>query len=198
MKKAANINLNSKGFSLIELMIVVAIIGLLAAIGIPQFSKFQARARQSEAKGVLSAIYTAESSFLSEWACYSSDLRNIGAGTTGVNLRYIAGFDAAITANPAAGCNTGVPPHGGTDYNYTDGNGNAAALGFISPGATWASNLTAATVRTSVAAVDVAPTASVFTAAASGDPKNMVTTTNLDVWTMNQAKQLSNTAIGIQ
>ena len=40
---------NKKGFSMIELMVVVAIIGVLAAIGIPQYSKFQAKARQSEA-----------------------------------------------------------------------------------------------------------------------------------------------------
>ena len=36
------------GFSLVELMIVVAIIGMLAAVGIPQYAKFQAKARQSE------------------------------------------------------------------------------------------------------------------------------------------------------
>ena len=50
----------SKGFTLIELMIVVAIIGILAAIAIPNFSKFQARAKQSEAKANLKAIYTAK------------------------------------------------------------------------------------------------------------------------------------------
>ena len=48
-----------KGFTLIELMIVVAIIGILAAIAIPNFMKFQAKAKQSEAKANLKAFYTA-------------------------------------------------------------------------------------------------------------------------------------------
>src|SRR6185369_9900052 len=48
-----------RGFTLIELMIVVAIIGILAAIAVPNFSKMQAKSKQSEAKTNLRALYTA-------------------------------------------------------------------------------------------------------------------------------------------
>ena len=49
---------NQKGFSLIELMIVVAIIGILAAIAIPSFTGFQNRAKESEGKNNLGGLYT--------------------------------------------------------------------------------------------------------------------------------------------
>ncbi len=55
-----------KGFTLIELMIVVAIIGILAAIAIPQFLRFQAKSKQSEARTILSGIYTAETAYFAE------------------------------------------------------------------------------------------------------------------------------------
>jgi type IV pilus assembly protein PilA len=56
----------ARGFTLIELMIVVAIIGILAAIAIPNFMRFQARARQSEAKSNLKAFFTAAKSVIAE------------------------------------------------------------------------------------------------------------------------------------
>jgi type IV pilus assembly protein PilA len=48
----------SRGFTLIELMIVVAIIGILASIAIPSFMRFQARARQSEVSTQLKSLFT--------------------------------------------------------------------------------------------------------------------------------------------
>jgi prepilin-type N-terminal cleavage/methylation domain-containing protein len=57
---------NRKGFTLIELMIVVAIIGILAAIAIPNFLRFQAKSKQSEARELLSSVYTAEVAYFAE------------------------------------------------------------------------------------------------------------------------------------
>ena len=70
--------LKRRGFTLIELMIVVAIIGILAAIAIPNFIRFQARSKQSEAKSNLKSLFTAERSFYQEKDRYSVFINEIG------------------------------------------------------------------------------------------------------------------------
>ena len=65
------------GFTLIELMIVVAIIGILAAIAIPNFIKFQARAKQGEPKANLKALFTSQRAYFAERDTYSSSVADI-------------------------------------------------------------------------------------------------------------------------
>jgi prepilin-type N-terminal cleavage/methylation domain-containing protein len=67
-----------KGFTLIELMIVVAIIGVLAAIAIPNFLKFQCKSKTSEAKNMLKGIYTANVAYSGETECFSAEIQLFG------------------------------------------------------------------------------------------------------------------------
>jgi type IV pilus assembly protein PilA len=61
-----------KGFTLIELMIVVAIIGILAAIAIPNFLRYQAKSRQAEARTNLGGIFVSETSYFGEQSRYGA------------------------------------------------------------------------------------------------------------------------------
>ena len=70
--------LPEQGFTLIELMIVVAIIGLLAALAIPNFIRFQAKARQSEARVNLKSVYTSEKGYYADKQTYYDVLSVIG------------------------------------------------------------------------------------------------------------------------
>ncbi len=92
------------GFSLLELMVVVAILGILATVAVPRFNIFRARARQAEAKTNLGVIFTLQESFSIEYESYydgdkvkwgGSDMKDlsssdgyhkgVGAGSCGVN-----------------------------------------------------------------------------------------------------------------
>jgi type IV pilus assembly protein PilA len=89
MKKKLN-----EGFTLVELMVVVAIIGMLSAVAVPNFKKYQAKAKIAEAKLQLSAIYTAEAGFFSDYNMYHYCLAYMGydPGLEAANRYYMTGF----------------------------------------------------------------------------------------------------------
>lgn len=95
------------GFTLIELMIVVAIIGILAAIAIPKYQNYVAKSKQAEADEILSAVYTDQILYQSEHGVYAGSEAALGMAMDG--KRYYSAvtfanvtadtYDATITAN---------------------------------------------------------------------------------------------------
>lgn len=92
------------GFTLVELMVVVAIIGLLSAVAIPNFRKYQAKAKMSEAKLQLSSVYTAETAFFSDFNIYHNCLAYMGYNPHRevFNRYYAVGFNVATAIDNSA------------------------------------------------------------------------------------------------
>jgi len=103
-----------RGFTLIELMVAVAIIGLLAALAIPNYLRFQLHSRTSEAKANLAAIRTAEEGYYAEYGLYVAALPAPAA---------LPGASRASWPRPAPGCpacfdTVGWAPEGQVFFQY--------------------------------------------------------------------------------
>lgn len=176
-----------KGFSLVELMITVAIIGVLAAIAVPNYMQFQRKARQSEARSTLGGLFEAETAYQSTGSGYTNNLFAMGYIPQGT-LIYDCGYAAgAMVFGPTDPVN---PANGGPGYAslFVDTRGACAVPNCLIPAIV--GNIgAAAAAPASVSPVAGGPT---FTMGCGGN----IGLAAVDTWTINQGKQLINTVVG--
>jgi type IV pilus assembly protein PilA len=160
----------NKGFTLVELLIVVAIIGILATIGIPTFNNYRSRAMKAEARSLLGGIMTAEQAFFSEYSTYGDYLAKIGFDVPqNAASNYSVGFpDVACASLGAAGAPNPLPATangarlatlypGYVDAGYTVAAGGVTgriaiagakcSIGVLGTGTTYTASATGAIVR---------------------------------------------------
>ena len=148
---------NNSGFTLVELMVVVGIIGILTAVAIPNFKSYQAKAKTSEAKLALSGLYNAEIATMGDNDTYATCIEEMGIGAP-TNNYYAIGFATAKDMSASiAGC----------DASATASYGQSKIVGgkFIKGDSGGSESTTATEVAFSIIST---ATPSTFTAGAEG------------------------------
>lgn len=167
-----------KGFSLIELMVVVAIVGILISVASPQLQVWVLRGRQAEAKIALSAVYTRHRQFYSQYHAFHMAMNAIGYNNSG--LEY---YSVQNCTNTNSWSGTVVGYFGPSNDTWVTGSKYLGNAGWSCVGQ----------VYSACSAVGNSP--QTLGILALGQLQRGI---NADVWFINHNKQLANCRIGLR
>ena len=173
---------SNKGFSLIELMVVVAIIAILATIAVPAYNDFQSKTRQKEAQVLLSSYYSASQASRAEHGWFPGNFVAVGfnpTGQLGYRVTVADGTDPVSGPNQDACIRTNVAACVGAKWAEKSPGTVGTALGPLQV----------------VSASDVVTNNGDFKAFASGVIS--LSGFQADEWGVNQVKVMKNTKDGI-
>ena len=118
---------SQKGFTLLELLVVVVIVGVLAAAAVPIYLNYVKDSRRAEAKGGLAAIQTAEQTYFQANGTYTATLANLSVDLTDSQANWTfaltAGDATHFTATARGKGTSDYPASLGADLTYTRGSG---------------------------------------------------------------------------
>lgn len=180
-----------QGMTMVEMMIVVGVIGILSSIATMTYWKFSARARQAEARLLLSGIHTAQETFFAAQGSYTSCLVATGFQRTGDGFYYAMGLASdGVNCGPQGtdDCHAG-------DYVYP----HPCPAGAFPAGAVYVADKSKngppvnrirfnANTTTLISQTEFVISAVGSISSLSGDP--------YDVWTIDHAKRMENKQVG--
>jgi len=110
-----------RGFTLLELIVVIIIIGILATLGFTQYTKVIEKGRTAEAKALLGQIRTAQEAYKQENGAYTATIANLAveAPTSCTTTHYFS-YSVDATTGTATRCTSGgKTPNAATGYTIT-------------------------------------------------------------------------------
>jgi len=125
--------MNNKGFTLVELMVVIVIVGILAAVAVPKFQNQSHKAKTSEFPTVLTSIYTQQEALAAETGSYTDDIATWGddipASSTWFSYGIVSANNTSFLAAATANLTFGNVTEGDFATIDQDGGKSASSVG---------------------------------------------------------------------